>query len=46
MGFITVALMPVAPTPLVWTVAPILLLPSLLVFTRDFLAVTVRSSEE
>ena len=46
MVFITCALVPVAPTPLVWTLAPLVLLPSLVVFGRDWLAVTVRSSEE
>jgi CDP-diacylglycerol--glycerol-3-phosphate 3-phosphatidyltransferase len=42
MAFITVALLPVAPTDLVWTVAPVVLAPSLAVFGRDFLAVTGR----
>ncbi|MFC7027302.1 CDP-alcohol phosphatidyltransferase family protein [Halomicroarcula sp. GCM10025324] len=46
MVFITWALVPVAPTPLVRTLAPVVLLPSLAVFARDWLAVTVRTSEE
>lgn len=46
MVFITFALAPVAPTPLVWTLAPLVLLPSLAVFGRDFIATTLRSSEE
>mgnify|MGYP000471041523 CR=1 FL=1 len=46
MGFITGALVPIAPTHLVWTVAPVVLVPSLVVFARDWIAVTVHSSEE
>jgi CDP-diacylglycerol--glycerol-3-phosphate 3-phosphatidyltransferase len=46
MAFITVALLPPAPTPLVHTVAPVVLLPSLAVFARDWLAVTVSPSED
>ena len=46
MAFITVALLPPAPTPLVRTVAPVVLLPSLVVFVRDWLAVTVSAAED
>ena len=46
MVFITFALVPVAPTALVWTLAPVVLIPSLAVFGRDWIAVTVHSSEE
>jgi CDP-diacylglycerol--glycerol-3-phosphate 3-phosphatidyltransferase len=42
MVFLTAALTPVVPTGFVWAVAPLVLLPSLLVFARDFLAVTGR----
>jgi CDP-diacylglycerol--glycerol-3-phosphate 3-phosphatidyltransferase len=42
MVFITIALLPVTPTDLVWTVAPFVLAPSLAVFGRDFLAVSGR----
>ncbi len=42
MGFVTVALVPPAPTELVWTLAPVVLAPSLAVFTRDYLAVSGR----
>lgn len=46
MVFLTVALVPVVPPSLVWTVAPVVLLPSLAVFARDLLAVTVGATEE
>lgn len=46
MVFISVALLPPAPTPLIRTVAPVVLLPSLAVFARDWLAVTVSPSED
>jgi CDP-diacylglycerol--glycerol-3-phosphate 3-phosphatidyltransferase len=42
MAFITVALVPAAPTGLVRTVAPAVLAPSLIVFGRDYLAVSGR----
>lgn len=42
MVFITVALVPTVPTGVVWTVAPFVLAPSLLVFGRDFLAISGR----
>jgi len=42
MVFITVALVPVVPVDLVWTVAPLVLAPSLAVFARDFLFVSGR----
>ncbi|QWC19582.1 CDP-alcohol phosphatidyltransferase family protein [Halorubrum sp. 2020YC2] len=42
MVFVTVALVPPVPTELVWTVAPLVLAPSLAVFTRDYLAVSGR----
>ncbi|MFW6000016.1 MAG: CDP-alcohol phosphatidyltransferase family protein [Halorubrum sp.] len=42
MVFVTVALVPPVPTRLVWTLAPVVLLPSLAVFTRDYLAVSGR----
>ncbi|ELZ42993.1 CDP-alcohol phosphatidyltransferase [Halorubrum californiense DSM 19288] len=42
MVFVTVALVPPVPTGLVWTVAPAVLLPSLAVFTRDYLTVSGR----
>ncbi|GAB7093819.1 CDP-alcohol phosphatidyltransferase family protein [Halolamina litorea] len=45
MAFLTVALLPPAPTPLIRTVAPVVLLPSLVVFARDWLAVTVSPSK-
>ena len=42
MAFLTIALVPSAPTGLVRTVAPIVLAPSLTVFARDYLAVSGR----
>lgn len=42
MGFVTIALVPPVPTDLVWTLAPVVLAPSLAVFTRDYLAVSGR----
>ncbi len=42
MAFITVSLAPPVPTDLVWTVAPVVLAPSLAVFLRDYLAVSGR----
>ncbi|WP_181692088.1 CDP-alcohol phosphatidyltransferase family protein [Natronomonas sp. LN261] len=42
MAFVTVALVPAAPTGLVRTVAPVVLAPSLAVFGRDYLAVSGR----
>ncbi|WP_144799656.1 CDP-alcohol phosphatidyltransferase family protein [Halorubrum depositum] len=42
MIFVTVALVPPAPTDLVWALAPVVLAPSLAVFTRDYLAVSGR----
>jgi CDP-diacylglycerol--glycerol-3-phosphate 3-phosphatidyltransferase len=45
MAFITIALVPPAPTDIVWTVAPIVLAPSLAVFGRDYLAVSGRLPE-
>jgi CDP-diacylglycerol--glycerol-3-phosphate 3-phosphatidyltransferase len=42
MVFVTVALVPVAPTTLVYSVAPVVLAPSIAVFTRDFLYATGR----
>ncbi|WP_424014346.1 CDP-alcohol phosphatidyltransferase family protein [Halorubrum xinjiangense] len=45
MVFVTVALVPPVPTRLVWTVAPVVLLPSLAVFTRDYLFVSGRLSD-
>lgn len=42
MVFLTAALAPVVPTGVVWAAAPLVLFPSLLVFARDFLAVTGR----
>lgn len=42
MVFVTVALVPPAPTDLVWALAPVVLAPSLAVFTRDYLAVSGR----
>ena len=44
MVFVTAALAPAVPTPLVWTVAPFVLAPSLAVFVRDFLTATGRLS--
>lgn len=44
MVFLTVALAPVIPTWLVWAVAPFVLVPSLLIFSRDFLTVSGRLS--
>jgi len=46
MGFLTVALLPPAPTPLIRAVAPAALLPSLALFARDWLAVTMSPSED
>lgn len=42
MTFVTVALVPPVPTDLVWTLAPVVLAPSLAVFGRDYLAVSGR----
>ncbi|MFW6318377.1 MAG: CDP-alcohol phosphatidyltransferase family protein [Halorubrum sp.] len=42
MVFVAVALVPPVPTGLVWTLAPVVLLPSLAVFTRDYLVVSGR----
>lgn len=42
MGFLTVALVPVGPSEAIHAVAPLALAPSLLVFVRDYLAVTGR----
>lgn len=42
MAFLTVALVPAAPTDLVRAVAPVVLAPSLAVFARDYLAVSGR----
>jgi CDP-diacylglycerol--glycerol-3-phosphate 3-phosphatidyltransferase len=42
MGFLTLALVPAVPSEVTYTVAPVALAPSLLVFARDFLAVTGR----
>lgn len=42
MVFLTVALVPTVPVALVWTVAPVVLAPSLALFARDFLLVTGR----
>jgi len=42
MVFITVALVPAVPVDLVWTAAPLVLAPSLLVFGRDYLYVSGR----
>ncbi|WP_050032914.1 CDP-alcohol phosphatidyltransferase family protein [Halorubrum halophilum] len=42
MVFVTVALVPPVPTDLVWTLAPVVLAPSLAVFARDYLAVSGR----
>ena len=42
MVFITIALVPPVPTDLVWAVAPVVLAPSLIVFGRDYLAVSGR----
>ncbi len=44
MGFISVALVPVVPAGLVAAVAPLVLVPSLAYFLRDYLAVTGRWS--
>jgi CDP-diacylglycerol--glycerol-3-phosphate 3-phosphatidyltransferase len=44
MVFLTIALTPAAPTELIWTVAPFVLTPSLVVFARDYLVVTGRVS--
>lgn len=45
MCFVTVALVPATPTPIVQTVAPIILTPSLAVFVRDYLVVSGRISK-
>jgi CDP-diacylglycerol--glycerol-3-phosphate 3-phosphatidyltransferase len=45
MVFVTVALVPPVPTDVVWTVAPVVLAPSLAVFARDYLAVSGRLSD-
>ncbi|WP_435072828.1 CDP-alcohol phosphatidyltransferase family protein [Halorubrum sp. HHNYT27] len=42
MVFVTVALVPPVPTDVVWTLAPLVLAPSLAVFTRDYLFVSGR----
>jgi CDP-diacylglycerol--glycerol-3-phosphate 3-phosphatidyltransferase len=42
MVFVTVALVPVAPTALVYSLAPVVLAPSITVFTRDYLCATGR----
>ena len=42
MVFVTTALIPAVPTALVYTVAPVVLTPTLAVFTRDYLYVTGR----
>ncbi|EMA61755.1 CDP-alcohol phosphatidyltransferase family protein [Halorubrum lipolyticum] len=42
MVFVTVALVPAVPTDLVWSLAPVVLAPSLAVFARDYLAVSGR----
>jgi CDP-diacylglycerol--glycerol-3-phosphate 3-phosphatidyltransferase len=42
MAFVTVALVPAVPTVLVYTVAPIVLAPSIAVFARDYCYVTGR----
>lgn len=46
MVFLTIALIPATPTRYVWAVAPFVLAPSLLVFSRDYLIVTGRLSRE
>lgn len=46
MVFITVALMPTVPARLVFALAPAVLVPSLAVFTRDFLVVSGRLPRE
>jgi CDP-diacylglycerol--glycerol-3-phosphate 3-phosphatidyltransferase len=40
MVFITAALLPITPADLVWPAATLVMLPSLAVFLRDYLAVT------
>jgi CDP-diacylglycerol--glycerol-3-phosphate 3-phosphatidyltransferase len=42
MVFVTIALAPPVPTDVVWTLAPLVLAPSLAVFTRDYLFVSGR----
>jgi CDP-diacylglycerol--glycerol-3-phosphate 3-phosphatidyltransferase len=42
MTFVTLALVPPVPTDVIWTLAPVVLAPSLAVFTRDYLAVSGR----
>lgn len=42
MVFLTVALTPAVPTTFVWTAAPFVLAPSLLLFVRDFMVATGR----
>ncbi|MFD1569879.1 CDP-alcohol phosphatidyltransferase family protein [Halorubrum laminariae] len=44
MCFVTVALAPAVPTPIVRTVAPVVLAPSIAVFARDYLVVSGRVS--
>jgi CDP-diacylglycerol--glycerol-3-phosphate 3-phosphatidyltransferase len=46
MAFLAIALVPAAPTPAVYAIAPFILAPSLAVFARDFAAVTRRRPEE
>lgn len=46
MVFLTVALVPTVPTRAVFTLAPVVLTPSLAVFLRDFLVVSGRLSRE
>lgn len=46
MLFITVTLVPTVPTRLVFTLAPVVLVPSLAVFARDFLVVSGRVPRE
>jgi len=46
MGFLTVALLPAVPRGLTHAVAPLALAPSLLVFARDYLAVTGRLPQD
>ncbi|WP_324760645.1 CDP-alcohol phosphatidyltransferase family protein [Haloarcula sp. GH36] len=46
MVFLWVALVPIVPTDLVTLAAPFVLVPSLAVFVRDFLVVTVLATEE
>lgn len=46
MVFLTIVLIPMTPTRYVWAVAPFVLAPSLLVFSRDYLIVTGRLSRD